>query len=70
MRLHFASDARVYTLVLDQDLLEDWTVVQSWGGKENRRGGGKITHVPSFEAGLALVRAIARRRERHGYRLI
>ena len=69
-RLNPVSDTRAYTVVLDQDLLQDWTVVQSWGGKESRRGGDKITQVPNYEAGLALVRAIVRRRERHGYKLV
>lgn len=69
-RLRFVSEARVYTVVLDQDLLGDWVVIQSWGGKGNQRGGGKVTHVPSFEAGMAMLRAIAKQREKRGYRLI
>ena len=69
-KLVFISDARVYTVVLDVDLLGDWAVVQSWGARGDRRGGSRVTHVPSFEAGLALVRAIACRRKRHGYKLI
>lgn len=66
-RLRFASNSRIYNAVLTQDLLEDWTVVQSWGGKGNLRGGGKITHVESFEAGMALLRSIAKTRKKHGY---
>lgn len=67
-RMQFASDTRVYSAVLDQDLLGDWTVAQSWAGKESRRGGGKVTHVANFDEGLQLLRQIAMRRERHGYR--
>lgn len=67
-RLRFASNARIYNVVLTQDLLEDWTVVTSWGGKGNLRGGGKITQVENFEAGIALLRSIAKTREKHGYR--
>lgn len=69
-RMQFVSETRVYTVLLDQDLLGDWTVMQSWGGKSNRRGGGKVTHVESFEAGLKLLQAIAKRRGQHGYNLI
>lgn len=67
-RLRFASNDRIYNAVLTQDLLEDWTVVQSWGGKRKLRGGGKITQVESFEAGMALLQSIAKTREKHGYR--
>ena len=69
-RLQFASETRIYTAILDRDLLGDWTVMQSWGGKSNQRGGGKVTHVESFEAGLKLLQAIAKRRGQHGYRHI
>jgi hypothetical protein len=65
-RLQFASETQVYTAILDRDLLGDWTVMQSWGGKSNQRGGGKVTPVESFEAGLQLLQAIAKRRGRHG----
>jgi hypothetical protein len=66
-RMHFQAETRVYTAVLDQDLFGDWVVCQSWAGKENRRGGGKITHVGSFEDGMRLLQSIAKRRARHGY---
>lgn len=66
-RMRFASETRVYSVVLDQDLLGDWTVTQSWGGRESRRGGGKITHVASFEDGVKLLHQIAKRRAKHGY---
>ncbi|GIZ54068.1 hypothetical protein NCCP691_40820 [Noviherbaspirillum aridicola] len=69
-RMRFASDTRVYSVVLDQDLLGDWTVVQSWGGKDSRRGGGKITHVPNFEDAMRLLEAITRRRAQHGYKIL
>jgi len=69
-RMQFASETRVYTTLLDQDLLGDWTVMQSWGGKGNQRGGGEVTHVESFEAGLRLLQVIAKRRKQHGYNLI
>ena len=70
LRLRFASPSRIYALVLEQDLLGDWCVVQSWGGKRNLRGGGQVRVVKSFDAGLAMVESIRRRREHRGYRLI
>ncbi len=69
-RISFASESRTYTVVLDQDLLQDWTVTQSWSGKNNLRGGGKITPVESFEAGLKLLQTVAKRRAKHGDHLL
>lgn len=68
MRLRFASNGRFYTAALTQDLLEDWTVVQSWSGTDRRPGGGKVTLVASFDAGVALLDTIARFRTRQGYK--
>lgn len=70
LRLRFTSSGRVYALVLEQDLLGDWCVVQSWGSKQTLRGGGQVRAVESFDAGLAMVTDICRRRERHGYVLV
>lgn len=69
-RLRFASEGRVYNVMLEPDLLGDWTVTQSWGGKGNLRGGGKVIHVSDFAAGLALLESITKVRERHGYQAV
>lgn len=69
-RINFASPDRIYSVALERDLLGDWCVIQSWGGKNNNRGGGKIHQVASYEEGLALMRSIVRRRERHGYQIV
>jgi hypothetical protein len=66
-RMRFSSNGRMYSVVLTEDLLGDWTVIQSWAGDKSRRGGGKITSVASFDAGLALLTALAKRREQYGY---
>lgn len=68
--MRFASPDRTYTAVLQQDLLGDWTITQSWGGKFNRRGGGLIRLVDDFSAGLAMLQTIAKQRHRHGYHLL
>jgi hypothetical protein len=69
-KLRFVWHSRFYTAVLDRDLFDQWTVVRSWGSTRNGQGGGRVSVVESFEAGLTLMRAIRRRRERHGYRLV
>lgn len=70
LRLRFASPGRIYAVVLEQDLLGDWCVIQSWGGKRNQRGGGQVRTVESFETGLAIVDIIRKHREQRGYTVI
>ena len=69
-KLCFVWHSRFYTAVLDRDLFDQWTVTRSWGSSRNGQGGGRVSVVESFEAGLALLQAIRRRRERHGYQVI
>lgn len=70
IRIDFASEARTYRIVLECDLFDQWTVIRSWGGKANNIRGSRVTHVPSFDAGLAMVRVLAKRREKHGYQTV
>jgi len=63
----FSWQTRFYTAVLDRDMFGQWTVTRSWGSRRNGQGGGRVTVVESYEAGLLLLGAIARRRERLGY---
>jgi hypothetical protein len=69
-KLRFVWHSRCYTAVLDQDMFGQWTVTRSWGSTRNGQGGGRMSVVESFEAGLALLQAIQRQRERHGYQII
>jgi hypothetical protein len=65
--VRFTWHTRFYTAVLDRDLFGQWTVKRSWGSSRNGQGGGRLTVVESYEAGVALLGVIARRRERDGY---
>lgn len=67
IRINFSSADRLYSVILDRDLFDQWTVRQSWGGKHNLRGGGKSVAVDSFESGLSLVATITKQREKRGY---
>jgi hypothetical protein len=69
-KLRFVWHSRFYTAVLDRDLFDQWTVTRSWGSSRNGQGGGRVSVVESFEAGLALLLVIQRRRERYGYKLV
>ena len=66
----FTWHTRFYTAVLDRDMFGQWTVTRSWGSTRNGQGGGRVTVVENFAAGLALLQTIRQRRERHGYQLI
>lgn len=66
----FGWHTRFYTAVLDRDLFGQWTVTRSWGSTRNGQGGGRVTVVESYEAGVALLGVIRRRRERNGYLLL
>ena len=67
VKLRFTWHTRFYTAVLDRDLFGQWTVTRSWGSSRNGQGGGRVTVVENFEAGLMLLQKIARRREQLDY---
>lgn len=66
-RKQFVSGTRIYTAILDQDLLGDWTVMQSWSGRGAQNGGGKTTLVENFDAGMKALQEIARKCLKQGY---
>ena len=66
----FTWHTRFYTAVLDRDMFGQWTVTRSWGSRRNGQGGGRVTVVESYEAGLVLLQTIQRRREKLGYRKV
>lgn len=66
----FVSEDRLYTVMLTRDLFGDWVLMQAWGGRFNARGGGMSRPVENFEAGLALLTAITKRRQQRGYQLV
>ena len=74
MCLHLHSDlpdnAPLFTADLKQDLLGDWIVTQSWGGKTDTPGGGRITVVSDQEAGFKMLQKIVQKKQKTGYRLI
>lgn len=69
VRLDFASAKRTYSIALDRDLFDQWSVTRSWAGKDDNLRGRRITHVDSFEAGMALLHTISKRREKNGYQI-
>ena len=72
IRMQFAAPDRVHTVVLMQDLLQQWVLIQNWAGKAQAsgRGGGHSRPLASLEDGIAALQAIARRRQRQGCTLV
>jgi hypothetical protein len=62
----------VHTVVLMQDLFEQWIIIQAWAGKAHHRGsgGGKTRPFDSLEAGIAALQAIAQRHRKQGRTLL
>ena len=70
VKYRFTWHTRFYTAVLDRDLFGLWTVTRSWGSTRNGQGGGRVTVVETFEAGMAVLQVIRRRREKLGYQTV
>ena len=68
-KLRFVWHTRFYTAVLDRDLFDQWTITRSWGSTKSGQGGGRVSVVENYEAGLTLLHTIALRREKRGYRI-
>ena len=73
MRLCFTNErddlTSDFVAELVQDLLGDWIVRQSWTGKPQANGGGRVTVVSDQDAGFRLLQQITKKKEKNGYRL-
>lgn len=72
IRMQFAAPDRLHTVVLMQDLLEQWVLIQGWAGRAQASGrcGGKSRPFDSLEDGLAALQAVAQRRRQQGCTLV
>lgn len=61
------SAARYYEATLQVNLFGEWEVLNVWGGIGSRQGGHRCLPVAQREAGLELLEAVGRRREKRGY---
>jgi hypothetical protein len=62
--------ARYYQAHLIRDLFGDWTLITVWGSLGSHRGRMYSSGVQSYEAGLARLAAISKRRRQRGYLLV
>lgn len=59
--LRYVSENGIFTVLLQQDLLGDWQILQSWGKL--------LKPVSDLEQGVMLLSRIARRLEKQGCQL-
>lgn len=64
---HNPANGRRYQAVLGPDLFGDWVLWRGWCSADGRRGGERRDVFTWEEEGEALLKRVARRRERRGY---
>lgn len=67
IRLKFAAPEKTHTVLLMQDLFEQWVLMQAWGGRNDSRGGARTRAFESLEAGLAALSQIVNKYLKQGY---
>jgi hypothetical protein len=67
MRVRWETNIRYYEVRLIRDLLQDWVLVVSRGGKSNRLGVLRTLFVSSEEAGMKMIDTLEKVRTRRGY---
>jgi hypothetical protein len=70
IRMQFSAPEKTHTLVLMQDLLEHWMLIQSWHGLRDKRTGARTQLFDTLEAGLAALEAIASKHRKQGHALL
>jgi len=68
--IHWETDTRYYYAMLSTDLFGQIVLNRCWGGKRNRLGGMATDPYESQEDASKAMDALAKVRERHGYRLL
>lgn len=70
--LHWSreEDGRFYSAFICQDLLLDWVVVKSWGGKGKPKSQQLIITCKDKIQAVEVLASMVRRRKARGYKLI
>jgi hypothetical protein len=67
MRVRWETSTRYYEVRLVRDLLQDWVLVVSRGGRSNRLGALRTLFVSSEEEGIKMIATLEKVRTRRGY---
>lgn len=68
--LRWETSSRYYAARLRQDLLSDWVLERSWGGRYNNIGGADTITVITKKAGEEALAALHKRRTSRHYELV
>jgi predicted DNA-binding WGR domain protein len=68
--VRFEKDTRYYNVRLEQDLLDDWVVVITYGRINSRLGQNKVVAFAEFEHALIHFKKICTIRQKRHYRII
>ncbi|MQM29471.1 MAG: hypothetical protein CRU78_02520 [Candidatus Accumulibacter phosphatis] len=66
-RVRWETNTRYYEVRLMRDLLQDWVLIVSRGGKTNRLGALRTLFVSSEEEGMKRIETLEKVRTRRGY---
>lgn len=64
------SKYRYYTIHLQKNLFDEWTLIKSWGGLKNRLGNYSILTCSSLDEALKWVEEMDRLRGKRGYGVV
>lgn len=68
-RYYFESKDRYYTIVLQQDLFHQWSIIQCYGGNGNNLGNIIIKSFNSYKEAIGKIEEIKKRRVARKYKL-
>ena len=68
-KIHWETDTRYYSVILQQDLFHQWNITRQWGGRHNERFGQKSNAFFSIEEAQKELEVIYKTREQRGYSL-
>ncbi|KIE04538.1 hypothetical protein NF27_HL00030 [Candidatus Jidaibacter acanthamoeba] len=64
------SESRYYTIRLQQNLFNEWTLINSWGGLQNNLGNLAVQTFGHIEDAINEIEVIGRKRRRRGYNIL
>ena len=64
---HFESKDRYYTVILQQDLFHEWSIIKCYGGKDNKLGNIIIESCNSYQYGINKIEQINKARRSRKY---
>ena len=66
-RYHFESKDRYYTVILQQDLFHEWSIIKCYGGKDNKLGNMIIESCDSYQDSTDKIEQIKKTRRSRKY---